>query len=368
MGTSPFASVFGGGGTGALIPSLASDRFRHPTLDAMLQTGNAFRAGTTDAATGAGMAFLESELEKLDPKVREPLTSVTWMRDVPVKSGGGWVNFTSVMNVDYQISGPNFNGLMGTQNNQIPIVQANIGKDVYRVFNWGNVLKVSYIDMQLMQTAGRSLEDILDKGIKLNWNKTLDQVAYQGPFPSALLSGAVDYPGLVNNPNITESSVPAGVSGQTQWIHKTPGEILNDINNLMVATWAAGNYDVTSMANHILIPPNQFAYIASQLISSAGTVSILTYLLENNIGKSQGVDLQIFPSRWVIGAGAAGTDRMAGYVNDDDRVYMDVTVPISRIMTMPTVMEGGAYLTLYLGQIGVVKFLYTQPAAYYDGI
>jgi len=135
----------------------------------------------------------------------------------------------------------------------------------------------------------------------------------------------------------------------------------------MVATWAASEYDVTGMANHILIPPAQYAHIASQTISVAGTVSILTYLLENNIGRTQGVDLQIFPSRWCIGAGANSSDRMVAYVNDEDRVYMDITVPIQRVMTMPNV-EQAAYLTLYMGQLGVVKFLYYQPAAYGDGI
>jgi hypothetical protein len=339
-----------------------------PTLDAypamMSMGGNAFAAMTRDAAVGGGMAFLQSELEKLDPKVREPLTSVTWMRDVPIKTGGGWVNFTSVFNVDYAISGPNMYGLMGTNTNTIPVMQANIGKDIYRVYNWGNVLKVSFIDMQLMQQAGRSLEDLLDKGIKLNWNKTLDLVVYNGPI------GAAPDTGLVNNTTVTQTSVALGAEAgtPTAWNLKTPGEILYDVNAAMVATWAASQYDVTGMANHILIPPAQYAYITSQLVSIAGTVSILEFLLKNNIGKSQGVDLKIFPSRWCIGAGTGGKDLMVAYVNDPDRLYMDITVPINRVMTMPTVMEGGAYLTLYLGQIGIVKFLYYQPVMYAYGI
>ena len=316
--------------------------------------------GMSDAAIAGGMAFLQSELEKLDPKVREPLTSVTWMRDIPVKSGGGWVDFTSVFNVDYQISGPNMYGLMGGQSNNIPTMQANLNKDIYRVFNWGNILKVSFIDLQKMQQVGRSLEDLLDKGIKLNWNKTLDAVTYQGPINGQL--------GLVNNTSVARVAVPVGASQQTQWIYKTPMEILNDVNSLMVSTWAASQYDTTGMADHILIPPVQFAWIASQIVSSAGNVSILTYLLQNNIGKSQGRNLNIFPSRWCIGAGQSGSDRMVGYVNDDDRLYLDVTVPISRVMTTPTVAEVGAYLTLYLGQVGVVKFLYYQPVQYSDGI
>jgi hypothetical protein len=339
-----------------LRPTLDS----YPAFAAMGQ--NAFRVMMKDAAVGGGQVFLQSELEKLDPKVREPLTSVTWMRDIPIKSGGGWVNFTSTFNIDYAMAGPNFYGLMGTQSNQIPVMQANIGKDIYRVFNWGNVLKVSFIDMQMMQQVGRSLEDILDKGIKLNWNKTLDLVTYVGPFSDTV------YPGLLNNPLVTAAAVANGAAGTPAWNTKTPDEILYDVNAAMVATWAASQYDVTGMANQILIPPAQFAYIVSQKVSLAGNVSILNFLLENNIGKSQGVDLKIFPSRWCIGAGAASTDRMMAYVNDDNRLYLDITVPINRVMTMPTVMEGGAYLTLYLGQIGQVKFLYFQPVGYFDGI
>lgn len=336
-----------------------------PGLGAALRSGR-LRLGpgqVTDAGIAGGMAFLEAELEKRDPKVREPLTSVTWMRDMPVKSGGGWVDFTSQFTVDYGISGPNQYGIQGTQATTIPTVQANLQKDIYRVFNWQNTLKVNFIDMQKLQGVGRSLDDMLDKGVKLNWNKSLDLITYQGPYAAA------GFTGLVNNTSISASNVAVGGGGSRLWTLKTPGEILFDVNAAMVSTWAASNYDTTGMANQLLIPPSQFAYITSQLVSSAGSVSILTYLLENNIGKSQGVDLKIFPSRWCLAAGAAATDRMVCYVNDEDRVKLDVTVPIQRVMTTPTIAEGGgAYLTLYAGQIGVVKFLYLQPALYQDGI
>ena len=42
-----------------------------------------------DAASGTGMAFLTSELEKLDPLLREPLTSFTYPRDIFIETGGG---------------------------------------------------------------------------------------------------------------------------------------------------------------------------------------------------------------------------------------------------------------------------------------
>lgn len=321
------------------------------------------RMQVMDAAVAGGMAFLESELEKRDPKVREPLTSVTWMRDMPINSGGGWVDFTSNLFVDYGISGPNGYGIQGNQTTTIPIVQANLTKDLYPTFNWGNVLKVNFIDMQKLQGVGRSLDDLLDKGVKLNWNKTLDQLAYVGPFSTTAR------PGLVNNPNVSASSVATGAGGSKLWINKTPGEILYDVNTAMVSTVAASQYDVTGMADTILIPWAQYAYISSQPVTAAGSVSILTYLLENNIGKTQGVNLKIFPLRWCVGAGSGSTDRMVCYVNDPNRVYLDITVPIQRVMTTPNISEGGgAYLTLYQAQLGVVKFLYLQAALYQDGI
>ena len=61
-----------------------------------------FTARTQGAVTGvptmdangiqSGNAFLVSELEKRDPLIRKPLTSVTYPRDIVIQSGGGWVD------------------------------------------------------------------------------------------------------------------------------------------------------------------------------------------------------------------------------------------------------------------------------------
>ena len=59
---------------------------------------------------------------------------------------------------------------------------------------------------------------------------------------------------------------------------------------------------------------------------------------------------------------------MVAYVNDKDKVQFDLPVPLTRVMTVPSVINGGAYQTIYAAQIGVVKFLYTQTAAYVDGL
>lgn len=322
--------------------------------------GGSFRALTNDAI-GGGMAFLTAQLEKQDPRLREPLTSVTWARDIVAKTGGGWTEFTSNYFVNYATSGPNEKGIIGGQSNAIPTIQADLLKKPYKVFTWANILKVPFVDQQKLQNIGRSLEDILDKGLRLNYQKTIDQLVY---------TGFTEYgvTGIVNDAGVTAASVALNAGATSRlWTAKTPDEILNDINTIIVQGWAASEYDVTGIPNHILIPPSQFAYIVSQKVSSAGNVSILNYLLENNIAKANGVDLTIVPCRQCIGAGAGSTDRMVAYVNDEDKLNFDLPVPISRVMTQPVVTEM-AYLTAYAAQLGQVKFLYYQPPRYGDGI
>lgn len=318
------------------------------------------KAAMDAASNGTGMAFLVGELEKRDPKLNEPLTSVTWMRDIVAKTGGGWIENTSNQFVDYGTTGGNNFGLIRGQTNNIPVMQANTSKDVFKVFPWSNILKVPFIDQQKMQSIGRSLDSILDDGIRLNYNKTIDYMVYNGVEEE-------DVYGLVNNPTVTITTVAKGKAGKTDWSTKTADEILDDINTVLTEAWTNSEYDLGGMPNHILVSPQQYTYIATRKVSEAGNVSILTYLLENNIAKNQGVDLVIVPSRWCVGAGLSSTNRMVAYVNDESKTLIDIPVPLMRAMTQPSVGDV-AYLTAYMANIGQVKFLYNQCVLYADGI
>lgn len=316
---------------------------------------------TMDAsAISSGLAFLNGELEKRDPKLYEPLTSVTWMRDIVADIGGGWSEYTSNYFVDYATTGSGTSGIVGGATNDIPVMQANITKDNFKVFNWANILRIPFVDQQLLATVSRSLDDILDKGIKLGWNKDLDTMTYEG-FTD------LDVYGLVNNPNVVSEVAAAGASNKTTWKDKTPDEILDDINSVIVETWTASEYDLTGMANHVLVDPSNYAYITTRKVSEAGNVSILQYVLENNIAKNQGRDLVIVPCRWCTGAGEGNSNRMVAYVNEKEKVKIDIPVSLKRVMTQPNV-EQMAYLTAYAGQIGQVKIMYFETIRYKDKI
>ena len=313
-----------------------------------------------DAAVGAGHAFLVGELEKVDPKLREPLTSTQWPRDIVCKTGGGWVEGISSLNMNFATTGSNQNGIVGGQTTDIPVMQVDVSKDRGKVFSWGQVSKVSYIDKQKLKQIARNIEEMIDKGIRLNHDKTLDQNVYEG-------FDLENTYGLINNPNITITAVENGTGGSSKWFDKTPDEILADINKAMVDTWVASGNDLTGMANHILVPPHEFAMLATRKVSEAGNMSILKYLEENNIGRNQGVGLSINPLPYLKGAGTGGTNRMVAYVNNVDRIRFHETVTLHRAMTQISV-ESMSYVSSFLAQFSEVEWLYYTPAIYVDGI
>lgn len=332
------------------------------TLDGAMGIPRGFQARpmTMDAAAiSGGNAFLTSELEKLDPTLREPLTSFTYPRDIPIESGGGWVETTSVVNVDYAVTGGQSDAVGGVQNN-VRLIQANMDKDLFKVMPYEVAMQIKFVDMERGKVTGRSLEQVYDTGIRLDWDKYLDINTYQG-------QASYGIPGLLNHPSVTIGSVAAGASGKTTWKDKTPDEILNDVNQVIVAAWAAAQYDQSAVPNHTLIDPANYAFIASTKVSQAADKTILEFLLDNNIAKQKGVSLFIGESRWCIGAGAGGTNRMVAYVNDKRFINMPVPVPLSRVMTQPNVTTA-SYDSLYVGNVGQVQVIYFQPIRYADGI
>lgn len=323
----------------------------------------AMDAMTFDAdAVASGLAFLVSELEKQDPSLREPLTSTTYPRDITIESGGGWIEATSAFNVDYAVTGGQADGVGGVQNN-IRRIQADFSKDLYKVMPYEVAMSVKIQDQLRGAVTGRSIEQTYDTGIRLDFDKYMDINTYLG-------QSQYGTTGLANDVNITAVSVVAGASGKTTWRDKTPEEILKDINQAIIDAWAAAQYDASAIPNHILIDPSNFAYLNMTPLTVAGVqggISIMKYLMENNIATVKGVDLFIGECRFCEKAGVGGTNRLIAYRNESRFVGMDVPVPLSRVMTQPNI-DTASYDSLYMANIGQVKIHYYEPFVYRDGI
>lgn len=317
---------------------------------------------TMDAAgIASGGAFLVSELEKKDPLIRKPLTSVTYPRDININVGGGWVDYVSAMSVAYGLTGGSENGpVQAGGANGLPIVQASVDKGVYKAHVFATALRIMFVDMQKANFIGRSLDQLLQDGVRLSYDKHMDANVYVGLSDYATT-------GLVNNPDATETTVDNGAAGTSTWATKTPLEILADINGAITAVWAAAEYDTEAMPNHILIPYEQYTYIMNTPVTDLATETILDFVLKNNVAAKNGGSLFVGATRWCKGAGTGSKDRMVVYVNHERYVNVDELVPLTRAMTQPNATNA-CYDTAYMANISEVQLFYPQTIAYFDGI
>lgn len=305
-------------------------------------------------------AFLQKQLEILDPVIKEPLSGTDWPRDMPVKIGGGFVESVSVIDVAYASTGEAEDAVFVENANDIPIMQADFSKQASKVFNFQEYMRIGYVEQQKFRKLAMNIEDTMNRGIRLHLDKTIDLSVYKG-FAKAGTTG------LVNNAAITRSTVAPHTSGgsDTQWVNKTADEILVDVNNLLTAIWVANDCATDGLPNHILVPVEQFGALVTRKVSDDSERSILTYILENNITNQQGGNLVISPCKWCKSAGAGSTDRMVAYINNEERIRFSQTVPLSRLTTE---IRSMSFDTPFVSQFSEVQFVYPTTVQYADGI
>ena len=306
-------------------------------------------------AANDSYTFLMQELEKIDSEILEPLSGTDWPRDMPVITGGGLIESISSIDVTYASTGKDDDNLFFDAANEIPVIQADLSKQVARTFNWAEYMSFTVTEKEKMMSVGRDPETFLNKGIRLHCDKTIDRNVYRG-------FSKVNSTGLCNSPQITRPSARPDAGG---WRSKTPDEILDDINRALSAVWRDNDCSSDALPNHILIPVEQFGMLVTRKVADDSERSILTYVLENNIATKQGKELVISPCKWCAGIGSGSTDRMVVYMNQVDRVCFNLTQPLRRMETEYAEMR---IKIPYIAQFSEVRFLYPSTVRYVDGI
>ncbi|HBI63024.1 MAG TPA: hypothetical protein DDY31_17770 [Lachnospiraceae bacterium] len=328
------------------------------------KSGNAAVFNMDTAGIASGEAFLTSELEKRDMLVRTPLTSLTYTRDIPIRVGGGWAEHISAMQVGYGITGGSGDGIVHSGGaNGIPMVQADFSKGLFKTHMIAMGTRVMWIDMQRGNMTGRNMDSLLRDGLRMAYDKHMEANTYAG-------IGIYGTTGLVNNPDVVimeASSNGAETKPDTAWKNKTPDQILQDINDVLLATWERCEYDMESIPNHIIMPHEQYNYIATKKVTELAEKTILTFILENNVAAKNGSDLFIGATSWCKGAGDDKADRLISYCNKERYIAMDELVPLTRAMTS-TNTNDFCYDTAYAGNVSEVEVFYDQTITYMDGI
>ena len=234
------------------------------------------------------------------------------------------------------------------------MVQADFGKDLWKTHAIYAGTRVFWIDMQKGNMTGRNIDTLLRDGLRLAYDKHMDENVYVG-------FAKYGTTGLINNPDVV-------ITNATKtWATATPDEILEMVNNAILATWARAAYDLDAIPNHILLPYEQYNYIATTKVTNLAEKTILTFLEENNVSGKNGGDLFIGATVWCKAAGTGSTDRMVVYSNKERYVAIDELVPLTRAMTTPNA-ERFSYDTAYAGNVSETEVFYPETITYTDGI
>lgn len=316
------------------------------------------RFRTKDSA----LAYYVNQLDNLDKRLYEPLVSVSWGRDIKLRAGITMSNeSTSFIRSAFAAAGSlgNTQGNMSwisAETTAIPGISINGERAVLPLRLAAREVSFTSVELERSQLTGQPIDAQKTDALNTIYQMNIDQMVYIG-------DTSVSATGMLNDAGVTVDNVVAGVSGSTLWINKTPDEILQDVNTELVNAWTAAAFAVCP--GKLLLPPAQFAYIASQKVSSAGNVSILKFLQDNSISLSvNGKALDIQPVKWLYQAGAMSADRMVVYTDAEDRIRFPM-VPIRRETAY---YQGIRFTAPYLWALGQVEVVYPETVRYADGI
>ena len=223
---------------------------------------------TFDAATiDSSGSFLVGELERLDQTLHGPLASVTWSRDIQLREDVSIADeVSSFTNSSFAAAGgtsPNGKAWIGKDSIAITNIQLDIGKTAGPLTLWGMQVDWTIPELESAQKLGRPVDQQKYSGMQLKYNMDVDEQVYIG-------DPMLGFTGLVNNPGVFSTNA---VFGNWENPATTPKQMLDDVNALLNAVWAASAY--ASCPTELRLPPVEFSILVSRLISDAGNISVL---------------------------------------------------------------------------------------------
>lgn len=310
----------------------------------------------------SSLAFFVNQLDNFDAKIHEPLASVTWSRDIKLRSGLSFADQSSSF-----IRGAL--GSVGTQSatgkswinsgvrGAMPAVSVDGSLVTTPINLWGKEVSYTSIELERSQRAGGNLDDRQVSALQLMYNMDIDEMVYIGDTGTGLK-------GLCNSTEVSASSVVAGSATTTPWPTKTADEILFDVNDALKAAWAASAYAVCP--DVLLVPPTQYALIVGKKAGTDGAGgSILKYIEDNSMSLMiNGRALSVRPCKYLAGLGYGPSDRMVAY-NSSEQYVRYPLVPLRRETPY---YSGITFSAPYVAGLGAVEFLYPETAIYRDGI
>ena len=298
-------------------------------------------------------AFLVGELEKLDKTLHAPLSSVSWNRDIDLRTDVSIADeMSSFTNTSFAAAGgasPAGKNWIGANSTEIASLSLDLSKTGAPLRLWGMQLGFSLPELAAAEQLGRPIDTQKYTGMQLKHNMDVDEMVYIG-------DTQIGATGLINSVKVSVDNVT------TSWDTATAEQILDDVNGLVEKTWANSAYALCP--THLLLAPKKYAKLTRPM-TTAGSKSILQYIVEECLSNGiNGRPLVINPVKWLTGRGLGGKDRAVAYSKGE----MYVRYPLVPLQRTPVEFRGIHQITTYYGRLGEVEFVYPETIAYADGM
>lgn len=305
----------------------------------------------------ANFAFVMTELSKLHEKVYEPKFNTTYAQDVPIKVGGGMVDYVDFFTVDW-IGMPTDANLAGNNVNLIPKVNAKLNHKKVNVHNFEIAYEIKFIEVDKLEKVNfaKSIEAIYKDAILAGWDLFCDKIAYEG-------TNGND--GLFTSTNVVTTVIPRGTADATAtgFAQMTDAEIVSTLNGILSFYLINTNNNIDLLPDTFLLPTNDATELSSRF-STLYSNTLRNFLMEFNVGldeaRAAGMDnykLKIRGRSRLNGAGTNSAGRIVAYKFNEDYVRMDIPYPVQVYYTGPNT-DKLCYTTYFVGQVSDIQLMY----------
>lgn len=304
----------------------------------------------------ANFAFLETTLAKLHTKVYEPKAHFTYAEDIPVDTGGGFVDYVEYFDVDYAGIMNDTRNIFGNNGNIVPRVNASMSQHRVPVFTYEIGYDLRFVELEKMNKVKlpKSIEQIYQSGILVGWDTFVQQLAY---------TGIQNEPGLFNHPKVLIGSIDNSATTGKGFQGLTDTAVVGFFNGVFARYFDDTNINTSLIPDTFLVP----TWVSKDLcdrMSALYTNSLMDFIKEHNLGKSnlETLKISIKPRPFLNTMGVADAGRIVAYRKDMDYVRLDMPYPMQHFVTLPNV-DKMAYTSAFVGQVSTIQLPYNQSAS-----
>lgn len=301
----------------------------------------------------SNFAFLTTTLAKLHNQVYEPLYFVTYIRDVPVDVGGGFVDYVSYYTIDWAGIMNEFRNVMGNNANYIPRVNAGLSQKKVNVFTWEVAYDLRFIELEKMKKLQlqKSIQEIYQNVIVAGWDLFVQKIAYKG------VEGGVGL--FTNDEHVMTTTIDNNAATGKGFEGMDDAAVVSFFNGLFNTYLTDSNMNISILPDTILVPTFVGSDLTSRM-SALYTSTLRKFLLEHNLAADESdgnvkVTIASRPDLDTLGTGGHG--RIVAYKNDKTFVRLDIPYPVQHYITQPNI-DKMSYTSAFVGQVSEIQMPY----------